>query len=199
MKYFIIGLHSSGKQEVLDILNKSGIKCGKLFSDIDKPTEEIYNSYNYELYTNKDVTDVFENNAYIFIQELINTVNTNSYKYFEGLSKYTFDKNDVFALSPDQFLAIPPNIINEDICFIWMDGTLNRRRNRFFNEKRAYNFLDREVVEKADISSFVKNLYNFNNSPVLYFTDEEPCRVATILYSLIQHPELLPLYIKNFN
>lgn len=199
MKYFVIGLHSSGKQEVVDILSKLGVKCGRLFSDIDKPTDEIYNSYNYELYTNKDVTDVFENNAYIFIQELINTVNINSYKYFEGLSKYTFDNNDVFILSPDQFLAIPPNNIHEDTCFIWMDGTLNNRKNRYHIEKRSYNFLDREEIEKNDMSFFVKNLYSFNNSPVLYFTDEEPCRVATILYSLIKYPELLPLYIKNFN
>lgn len=199
MKYFVIGLHSSGKQEVIDILNKLGIKCGKIFSDIDKPTEEIYNSYNYELYTSKDVTDVFENNAYVFIQELINTVNTNSYKFFEGLSKYTFDNNNVFVLSPDQFLAIPHNVIDENVCFIWMDGTLNNRRNRYFNEKRSYDFSNRDLVEKADMSSFVKNLYNFNNSPVLYFTDEEPCRVAAIIYSLVKYPELLKVYEKNFN
>lgn len=199
MKYFIIGLHSSGKQEVLDILDKLGVKCGKLFSDIDKPTEEIYNSYNYELYTHKDVIDIFENNAYVFIQELLNNVNVNSYKFFEGLSKYTLDNNEVFALSPDQFIAIAPKSIDEEICLVWMDGTLNRRKNRYFSEKRMYSFNNRETIEKGDIQSFVKYLYGFNNSPVLYFTDEEPCRVATILYSLIQHPELLPLYVKNFN
>lgn len=199
MKYFIIGLHSSGKQEVLDILDKLGVKCGKLFSDIDKPTEEIYNSYNYELYTHKDVIDIFENNAYVFIQELLNNVNVNSYKFFEGLSKYTLDNNEVFALSPDQFIAIAPKTINEEICLVWMDGTLNRRKNRYFSEKRMYSFNNRETIEKSDIQSFVKYLYGFNNSPVIYFTDEEPCRVATILYSLIQHPELLPLYVKNFN
>ena len=52
MKYFIVGLHASGKAEVLDILNESwSIPCGKLFSNIDNPSENIYNSFNYEMYT----------------------------------------------------------------------------------------------------------------------------------------------------
>ena len=198
MKYFILGLHSTGKQEVIDILEKLGVKCGKLFSNIIKPTESLYNSYNYELYSDKDIIDVFENNAYVFIHELDNQT-PSEYKKYEGLSKYTVDQNDVFALSPDQLLNVIPNSINDDVCFVWMDGTTNIRKSRFRAEKRSYNFNDRDYIEKKDLQSFIKCMYGFDNSHVIYFNDEEPCRVATIIYSLIQHPELLPLYEKNFN
>ena len=109
----------------------------------------------------------------------------NSYKYYEGLTKYEFDNNDVFVISPDQFLNIPQNTINEQVCFIWMDNTKEDRLTRYKSEKRSYSFSARESIEKRDIDAFVKTLYNFNNSKVIYFTNEEPCRVATIVYTLI--------------
>ena len=111
MKFLIVGLHSSGKQEVLDILSEMGIKCGRLFSNLDNPSPEIYNSFNYDIYDMTDINEIFENNAYIFIHELDKSSNVNSYKYFEGLAKYEFDNNDVFVLSPDQLLHISPNAI----------------------------------------------------------------------------------------
>lgn len=199
MKYFIVGLHSSGKQEVLDMLEKLGISCGKLFSNIENPTEEVYNSYNYELYSDKDINDIFENNAYVFIQELQSPGNINSYRFFEGLSKYSFDQHEVFAISPDQLLAISQSSINEDVCFVWLDNTKTNRRSRYRVEKRSYNFNDRDYIEKSEIQTFVKFLYSFNNSHVLYFSNEDPARVATIIYSIITHPDLLEMYVKNFN
>lgn len=198
MKFFVVGLHSSGKQEVLDILERNGINCGRQFSNIDEPSPSIYNSYNYELYSMSDINDIFENNAYIFINELENR-NINSYKYFEGLTKYEFDNNDVFTISPDQLLNISPSSINEDICFIWMDNNSNDRMNRYRREKREYGFAQKDLIEKRDIDAFSKNLYSFNNSRVIYFTNEEPCRVATIIYSLIKHPDLMDVFVENFN
>lgn len=200
MKYFVIGLHSSGKQEVLDILNKNGIRCGKLFSNIEKPSANIYNSYNYELFTNHDIMEMFENGAYVFIQELQNPGCVGAYKFFEGLSTYTLDNNDVFALSPDQVLAMTLNSIkNEEICFVWLDNTNINRKTRHHNERRSYNFNTREEVEKDGIQSFVKFIYGIDNSHVLYFTNEDPGRVASIIYSLIKHPDLFAMYEKNFN
>lgn len=200
MKYFIVGLHASGKQEVVDILNKHEVKCGRLFSDIDSALPELYNSFNYELFTQQDINDVFENNAYIFIQELQTPLNNyHSNRIYEGLTKYEFDQNEVFVLSPDQFVNIVPNSINEDICIVWLDNTKNNRISRFHTEKRQYHFNNREELERRDIDTFVKSIYNFKNSQLLYFTNEEPCRVATIIYTLIQHPELLDMYVQNFN
>ena len=199
MKFFIVGFHCSGKQEVLDILNKYDIKCGKLFSNIDEPSTTIYNSYNYDLFSMKDVNEVFENNAYVFINELDSYSNLNSYKYFEGLSKWEFDNNEVFAISPNQLLHISPNSIKENVCFIWLDNNRDDRMARYRNERREYNFSNRENIEKRDVASFVKTMYSFNNSKLLYFVGEEPGRVAAIVYSLIKHPELIDIYTEYYN
>lgn len=199
MKFLIVGLHSSGKQEVLDTLTEMGVKCGRLFSNLDNPSPEIYNSFNYDIFTTKEVNEIFENNAYIFINELDRASNVNSYKYFEGLTKYEFDNNDVFALSPDQLLHISPNAIKDDICFVWMDNDKEDRILKYRKEKRTYNFSNREEIEKNDLDFFVKTLYNYNNSSLIYFVKEDPCRVATIIYSIIKHPDLMDVFVKNFN
>ena len=200
MKFFIVGPHASGKQEIIDFLEKHDIKCGRIFSDIEEPSDSLYNSYNYELYTRNDVNGVFENNAYLFIQEVPTEVlSLNSYRNYEGLSLFSFDQNDVFSLSPDQFVGIIQKMINEPVCIIWLDNTKGNRINRYKTEKRSYNFTFRDKVEKYDMGVFVKSIYSFNNSKLLYFTNEEPCRVATIIYTLIKHPELIDIYSQNFN
>lgn len=195
-------MHGSGKQEVADILSNNGIRCGRLFTNLDTAAaSNVYNSTNYEYYTLKDINDIFENNAYIFMQEfpLGNELNVSACKYYEGLSLYAFENNDVFIMSPDQLFAISPASIKDDITFIWMDNTKKERLNRYHAERRSYNFYNREDIELKDASSFVKFLYGFDRSRVLYFTSEEPSRVAAIIYSLIQHPDLLPIYTEAFN
>ena len=77
----------------------------------------------------------------------------------------------VFVLSPDQLLNVIPNSINDNVCFVWMDGTTNNRKSRFRAEKRLYNFTDRDYIEKRDIQSFVKCMYGFDNSRVIYFNE----------------------------
>lgn len=198
MKFLIVGLHCCGKQEVLDALNDMGVRCGRLFSNIDNPSPDIYNSFNYDIFTTREIDEIFENNAYIFINELDKSSNVNSYKYFEGLTKYEFDNNDVFALSPNQFLSISPSAIKDDVCYIWLDSDKDGRISRYKKEKRTYSFSGREEIEKRDLDYFVKTLYN-GNSNILYFIKEDPVRVATIIYTLINHPELVELYAKNFN
>ena len=59
--------------------------------------------------------------------------------------------------------------------------------------------MDREDLEKQDIKEFVKALYNVQDLKLLYFTNEDPARVATIIYSIQMHPDLLNHFIKNFN
>ncbi|MGN1319248.1 MAG: hypothetical protein ACI4VF_09560, partial [Lachnospirales bacterium] len=101
-------------------------------------------------------------------------------------SSYTYDNNDVFALSPDQILAISPMALKgEEICFIWLDNTRANRKSRHYNEKRTYNFINRDNIERDGIQSLVKFLYGFENSHVIYFNNEEPSRVSTIIYSII--------------
>lgn len=193
MKYFIVGLHSNGKHNVIDYLEKLGVKCGHIFSDLDSPSSKIYNSYNYELYTTKEVNEIFENNAYMFL----NTRNIDGKQFYEGLTRYEFDESDVFVLSPDQVLGMTFNNISDPICFIWLDGTREQRYNNYRNEKREYNFKEREELETQDSGAFINTLYD--NGKILYFSNEIPERVGAIIYSLIQHPDLLDVYISSFN
>lgn len=202
MKYIIIGMHSSGKQEVADILENYGINCGKLFTNLSNTTApNIYNGANYEQYTIKDINEIFENNAYIFLQEFPfgDELNLSSLKYYEGLSLYEFQNNDVFVMSPDQLFSISPAAIKDEICFIWLDNTKKERLNRYYAEKRSYSFSNREDIESKDSASFVKFLYGFDKSKVLYFTNEDTNRIAAIIYSVIKHPELLKIYTEAFN
>lgn len=202
MKYIIIGMHGSGKQEVADILENNGIRCGRLFTNLDNLTaSNIYNGSNYEQYSTKDINEIFENNAYVFLQEFPfgEALTVNASKYYEGLSLYEFENNDVFVMSPDQLFAISPAAIKDDITFIWMDNPKKNRLNRYYFEKRTYNFYNREEIELKDSASFVKFLYGFDNSNVIYFTNEEPSRIAAIIYSAVKHPELLPMYVHAFN
>lgn len=202
MKYIIIGMHGSGKQEVADILENNGIRCGRLFTNLDNLTaSNIYNGSNYEQYSTKDINEIFENNAYVFLQEFPfgEALTVNASKYYEGLSLYEFENNDVFVMSPDQLFAVSPAAIKDDITFIWMDNPKKNRLNRYYFEKRTYNFYNREEIELKDSSSFVKFLYGFDKSNVIYFTNEEPSRIAAIIYSAVKYPELLPMYVHAFN
>lgn len=200
MKFFITGLHSSGKQEVADILVSMGVKCGKLFTNMEDMPECVYNRSNYELYSNEDINNVFENEAYVFIQEHPqSTVGFKTGRYYEGLSQYTFDQNDVFILSPDQVLAIPQKVVNEPICFVWLDNTKDNRSARYYNERRLYNYNERDFHEKQDLNTYVKVLYSFPNSNIIYFNDEVPGRVATIIATMIKHPDTVSDFVKNFD
>lgn len=195
MKYFIIGLHSNGKWEVATMLKNMGVKVGKLFTNYDKLS---YNKDNYMVYQFEDINRIFENQAYIFFKESPE-FNVSAYKIYEGLSLYEYDNNDVFVLNPDQVISIPPAFIKEPVTFVWLDSTKSARKTRYNYENRDYGFNIREEIESKDINVFVKTIYGFNNSPVLYFQNESPERVATIIYSLIKHPDLNDLYANNFS
>lgn len=198
MKYFIVGLHASGKNEAIDILRDNGVKCGNLFTNLESPNENVYNYNRYDYYPRQDITTIFENDAYLFIQEL-NPHQYSDEPYYEGISKYTFDENDVFVISPDQLIGINQNSIKEPVCFVWMDSTKSQRISRYKEERRQYNFMERDEIEKRDIDSFVKTLYSFKNSEVMYFYNEQPQRVATIIETVIKHPDTLESFVKNFN
>lgn len=200
MKFFIIGLHCSGKQEIADILEKQGVSVGRLFSNIEKPQTNIYNSYNYELMSTSDINEMFENGAYMFLKELETDATTKSYRYYEGLSGWSFDNNQVFTLSPDQFISIPQKSYRgEEIVLIWVDNDKHNRISRYISEKRLYSFAEREEIESRDLSVFGKQMYSLPNSHIIYFANEEPGRIACSTLTLIQHPEYIPLYEKYFD
>lgn len=194
MKYFIVGLHGSGKREITDLLEKLGVKCGKNFSDIEEPSEKVYGSLDYEMYTTKDVNELFENNAYIFLHRC----EYDGLSFYEGLTQYEFENNDVFVLSPDQLVDVSFTNIKEPYCFIWIDDTRATRLNRHKYECRSYNFNKREEIESKNINYFINLLYS-SDVPVLYFNNEETNRIASIVYALIKHEDLLYIFSQTFN
>lgn len=180
MKYIITGLHSSGKGEVAELLEGMGVRVGKKFTNANLISPD------YDYFSDDDVREIFENKAYVFIKDV-----RGSQQYFEGLSLHSLDNNDVFILTPDEFVSCAPTAFNdEEICFVWMDNTMSNRLNRYENEKRQYNFKEIDKLEKEFMSDFIKNVYSFPKSHILYFMNEEPMRVSAIIYALVKYPDL---------
>lgn len=189
MKYFIVGFNASGKQAIVNELQGLGVKVGKIFRSIDIVPENIY-SLSSIVYSQEDINNIFENRSYKFIKE--NKMSTEP--FFEGLSFYEYDNNDVFMITPEQFSLIPK--FDKDVLFIWLDNNNKQRRERFLTEKRKYNFSKQENLERFDINDFIDRM---SSSKYLYFFNEEPSRVAAIIYSMIKHPDLVSLYKNSFN
>ena len=114
--------------------------------------------------------------------------------YYEGLSSFEFENNDVFIMSPDQFSSVPE--FGGDVCFVWLDSTSKNRMIRHSLEKRRYSFLDQDRIESENIKDFTERIYQ---NDVLYFNNEDTSRVAAILYCLVQHPELYDIFRENYS
>ena len=56
-----------------------------------------------------------------------------------------------------------------------------------------------ENIEVNTENTYVKSLYTFNNSNLIYFNDEVPARVATIINTMIKHPDTIVDFVKNFD
>lgn len=189
MKFFIIGLHSSGKQQIANDLSSLGVKVGKIFRSIESVPDTTYTLSSVK-YEHEDIDNIFENHSYIFFNQ--NKVNVES--FYEGLSFYEYDNNDVFVLSPNQFNLIPK--FDDDVIFIWLDNNNKQRRERFLIEKRKYNFNTQENIEKQDIQDFINRISEYN---YLYFVNEDPLRISAIISSMIKYPDLVELYKNRFN
>jgi len=187
-KFIIVGFHSSGKMNVADTLREMGIKVGRIF----RSTDTVGNQYSLStvVYDVKEINDLFENQAYLFIKESVNKAN----RYYEGISFYEYQNNDVFIMTPDQFNSVPR--FDENVIFVWLDNNTVQRRNRYRSEKRKYDFVKQDGIEREYIQDFTDRI---GDNEILYFNNEEPDRVATIIYSVITHPDLLNLYLKAFN
>lgn len=190
-KYMIVGFHDSGKQEIADDLSQNGFRVGKNFISLaDTPSDAYF--LNTTIYPAQDIDALFENQAYIFIQKKFIDGET----YYEGLSLYEYDNNDVFVMSPDQFNLIPS--IANNVTIVWLDNNLSNRRARFLTERRKYDFNKLEKFEKQDMMEFIEKI-NAGPAKVLYFNNEEPLRVSAIVAALIKAPSLLPLFAARFN
>lgn len=189
MKTIIVGMHGSGKQELFEILTKDyGIPCGKLFTNTN------INDIRYDFFSDKDMIELFENKAYVFLKEF----DDYSRNLYEGLSLYEYDNNNVFLLSPDQFSSIPVQFFNEPICLVWLDDSKTQRRVRYDSERRSYNFNEQEELERRDLDDFIKTIYNNRNFHILYFNNEDIERIGSIVYACNKYPDLINNFEKTF-
>lgn len=187
-KYIIIGFNGSGKMAVANTLREMGVKVGQTFRSADT----VGNQYSLStiVYDVKELNNLFENQAYLFIKESVNKAN----RYYEGISFYEYQTHDVFVMTPDQFNTVAR--FDDNVIFVWLDNNSAQRHNRHRSEKRKYDFIRQERIEQEYIQDFTDRI---NDNAILYFNNEHPDRVAAIIYSVIKHPDLLDVYLKAFN
>lgn len=199
MKFFIVGKQGSGKLETLNLIEELGVKVAREFSNIENVLPNIYIDPKYLRYKQEDIETIFNNKSYLSMGPLEEQGILDGYKYYRGIDFYNYDLADVLILSPKQLTTINKNILNQPTVFVWMDNNRNNRIHKHVSDKRTYNFMEIEELESSYDADFVKTLYNFPESSILYFNNETPERVAAIVYTLVKYPELLDIYKKYFN
>lgn len=187
-KFIIIGFNASGKMAVANRLREMDVKVGHTF----RSTETVGNQYSLstKIYDVEEINNLFENQSYLFIKESVNKAN----KYYEGISFHEYQTHDVFVMTPDQFNTIAK--FDDNVVFVWLDNNTAQRRYRHHSEKRKYDFNRQERIEKEYIQDFTDRI---GDNAILYFMNEDPDRVAAIIYSVIKYPELLDVYLEAFN
>jgi hypothetical protein len=187
-KFIIVGFHGSGKMHVADRLREYGASVGNIF----RSTESVGQQYTLStvVYDTKEINNIFDTQSYIFMKECRDRSN----KYYEGISFYEYQNNDVFVISPDQFNNIPK--FDDNVVFVWLDNSSGQRRARYRSERRKYDFVERDNMEYEFVQDFTDRM---GDNPVMYFYNEDPDRVATILWAILQHPDLLDSFLNTFN
>ena len=186
-KYILIGFQCSGKMQIADILRDMGVKVGRTFRSSDTIGSQY--SLSTVVYNIEEVNNIFDNQSYLFIKES----QSKSHNYYEGISFYEYQNNDVFIMTPDQFNTVPH--FDDDVIFIWLDNNTQQRKHRHRMEKRKYDFSKQEMIEHEYVQDFTNRI---GDNAMMYFLNEDPDRVAAILYSVIKHPDLLEVYLKAF-
>ena len=197
MKIFVVGKQCSGKTEILNECEELGLRVGREFCNIKSSALHI--DPKYERYTMDDISKIFENNAYICISGINESGVLDGYMGYRGISLYTFDNSDVMALHPNQVCELNKQAITDDVLFIWMDDNRDRRIHRYAENKYVYNFIEVEENESQFDADFVKVIYNLPHSTLIYFNNEDPSRVAAIIYAIRNHPDLIDIFVNRFN
>lgn len=191
MKYILTGLHASGKLEAADHLSKKGIRVAKFFTNCETLD---YNKPLYEILSTDEMNRIFENGAYVYFSDADKNMSSN----YETLSTSEFEQGDVIVLSPNQLNGMPMKALPDRVCFVWMDCNQSDRMNRHRTEKRQYNFTEREDIERVDLGDYVSKIYGIPNSTSIYFSNEDPQRVAAIVEVMVKFPSAAETIIENF-
>lgn len=201
MKIWLVGPQGTCKRDIYRLLGADKFKLGKLFTN--KQEDEItYNKYIYKHFPLEVVNEIFENNSNIFIQ----TCMTDDENIYTGLDFSEYDENDVFVLTPEQFVSIQPQCFKDGLV-VWLDGSWNWRKNNIiYDEYRCdsdptYNYNEVENMEKTFHRSFYKMMTEMmvNNKNVLYFLEESPNRVKAIIKTITLNPKMKSEFVREFS
>ena len=195
MKIFVIGKHSIGKYTTSKLLEEKGVKVARVFSN--RPPKLIdtytYLDKDYRYLETQDIHNLFETKSCLFLGSDPHG------EFYVGLDFMELDKNEVFFLSPNQFLELDEKMIREEVLVIWVDATYEYRLRRYFNNQLEYNFEQVEAFEEIYDGQFMESYYNKLKSTShfmddLYFINEEPNRLAAVIYSILKDPNIMDLY-----
>lgn len=197
MKIFVIGRQCSGKTDILNECEELGMSVGREFCNLDSPNLHI--DPKYEKYSMDDINKIFENNAYVCISGVDEKGILDGYMGYRGISSYTYDNSEVMLLHPQQVCSLNMGAIKDDVLFVWVDNNRDNRIHKYAEHNYKYDFVELEDVESQCDSDFIKTVYNFPNSKILYFNNEDPGRVAAIIYALSKHQDLVDVFASKFN
>ena len=194
MKVWIVGAQCTCKKEIADLLAEEKFKVGHLFTNIAQDVP-IYHKELYKYYGSEDIKSIFENNAYVFINNIFDGQDD----AYDGLDFSEYDDNNVFVLSIDQFLSVNTKYISKDDLVVWVDGDKNWRYSNINSD--SYDVGSRERIEKSQYVGFFNliNTLKTSTKNVLYFLNEEPVRVKTIIKIIANNPKLKQEFIRNFS
>lgn len=192
MKVWIVGAQGTCKKEIADLLTEEKFKVGHLFTNIAQDVP-IYHKELYKYYNSEDIKGIFENNAYVFI----NNMSEGQDNIYDGLDFSEYDSNNVFVLGVDQFLSVNTKYINKDDLIVWVDGDQVWRSNNISEE---YDVTTRERIERSQYVGFYNLINTLKTSlkNVLYFLNEDPVRVKTIIKIIVNNPKLKQEIVRNF-
>lgn len=191
MKYLLIGRQGCGIPEIVRELEELGLDVGHIFRSMENIDPKSY-SLSRIVYDYSDIEKIEETDSYIFMQECFQKE-----KFLEGLSFYEYDRNDVVYMGVDHIAKIPQKVWDKmNVTIVWLDNTYDFRYNYMLDNGYTHIFDIQEDNENFGISGFMERVYDKDH---IYFFNENPQRVAAIVYSLVKHPDLLDIFIKKFN
>lgn len=192
MKVWIVGAQGTCKREIADLLTEEKFKVGHLFTNIAQDVP-IYHKELYKYYNSEDIKGIFENNAYVFI----NNMSEGQDNIYDGLDFSEYDSNNVFVLGVDQFLSVNTKYISKEDLIVWVDGDQIWRSNNISEE---YDAATRERIERSQYVGFYNLINTLKTSlkNVLYFLNEDPARVKTIIKIIVNNPKLKQEIARNF-
>jgi len=200
MKIWIVGAQGTEKLKIAKLLEKEKeFKIGRLFTSLDESYKNtLYHADIYNFYSKDDVQSIFENDAYVFLN---NMQGVQSDAAYDGLDLNEYDGNNVFVMSIGQFISINTKFISKDDLIVWCDGGRNWRMNNLAEDSNIREVKKYEQEEKSLRSTFFTSMIGFQSSlkNVIYFLEEDPARVKTIIKTIYNNPKLKAEFVKNFS